>query len=209
MKKSCHTSEEIYAFADNYKTFGQASNTESSHRPKSMPYSNAKDVIMTNSPECKNCVIARHNVMTIGDVVDDDDDDDVTQELIRRLDQLVEYSDGLQVQLTVCKDENDQLVRDNWTLTRRLELLAKIAGNVKGMNRAREESERRALRAEFELETVRQRCDTLEDSVRVLETRNRELVQLGDCALCSTAASSNLVSVLSGFSDKYELKPRG
>lgn len=220
VNKSCRRpSEEIYSFSDNESFFEKANNT-GRHLSKLSPVSNntkpvrssgSEDVtILANNPDCENWTVARHYSVTEESVmtIDDDDDDDVTQELIRRLDLLVDYSDDLQVQLTVSRDDNDRLVRDNASLTRRLELLAQIAGAVDGANRAREESERRAVRAEFELATARRRCAALEDSVRALESRNRVLVQPGNCALCSTAPSSNRVSVLSGFGDQYELKPR-
>lgn len=125
--------------------------------------------------------------------------DDVVQELVTKFNQLVAYSSELQVQLTVREDEKDRLTKENKNLIERLECCKKIAEAVEESNRARMESERRALRAERELIGLKQRIEALENVNRMHE--NRLLPSMNNDGYSNTRNSA--------YQSNYELQPRG
>lgn len=125
--------------------------------------------------------------------------DDVVQELVTKFNKLVAYSSELQVQLTVRDDEQDRLTKENENLIERLECCKKIAEAVEVSNRARMESERRALRAERELIGLKQRIEALENLNRMHE--NRLLLSANNDSYSSTRNSA--------YESNYELQPRG
>lgn len=125
--------------------------------------------------------------------------DDVIQELVTKFNHLVAYSSDLQIQLTVREDETDRLIKENQSLIERLECCKKIAEAVEESNRARMDSERRALRAERELIGLKQRIEALEKLNRKQE--NRLPVAANNDSYSSTRNSA--------YESNYELQPRG
>ena len=97
--------------------------------------------------------------------------DDVIQELVAKFNRLVAFSSDLQVQLTVREDEKDKLKTENENLLTRSECCKKIAKALEVSNRARMESERRALLAERELVNLKEQILVLENQNRKHENR--------------------------------------